>query len=80
MCDGLGVPSRSFVVPVKSSVLIAGDSGRSDGQGRIRFEGCRRTLVLQAEAVVRAIWRLGSYRLRQDLLRRIPIRVTDPIC
>jgi hypothetical protein len=29
------------------------------------------------ETVVRAIWRLGSYRIRQNLLRRIPMRASD---
>ena len=33
--------------------------------------------AVQTEAVVRAIWRLGSYRLGQNLLRRIPVRVAD---
>jgi hypothetical protein len=27
--------------------------------------------------IVRAIWRLGSYRVRQNLLRRLPISVKD---
>jgi hypothetical protein len=29
------------------------------------------------EAVVQAIWRLGRYRLQQNLLRRIPLRACD---
>lgn len=29
------------------------------------------------DAVVQAIWRLGSYRLGQNLLRRIPIRLSE---
>jgi hypothetical protein len=29
------------------------------------------------DAVVQAIWRLGSYRLGQNLLRRIPIRLPE---
>ena len=29
------------------------------------------------ETVARAIWRLGSYRVRQNLLRRIPLRASD---
>jgi hypothetical protein len=33
--------------------------------------------AVQTESVVRAIWRPGSYRLRQNLLRRIPVRVAD---
>jgi hypothetical protein len=34
-------------------------------------------LAVTPEVIVRAIWRLGSYRLGQNLLRRIPISVAD---
>jgi hypothetical protein len=30
--------------------------------------------AVDTAAVVRTIWRLGCYRLRQNLLRRIPVR------
>jgi hypothetical protein len=29
------------------------------------------------DAVVHAIWRLGSYRLGQNLLRRIPVQISE---
>ena len=29
------------------------------------------------DAVVQAIWRLGAYRLGQNLLRRIPVKLSD---
>jgi hypothetical protein len=33
--------------------------------------------AVSAESVARAIWRLGSYRLEQNLLRRIPLATGD---
>jgi hypothetical protein len=30
------------------------------------------------DAIIGTIWRLGCYRLGQNLLRRIPVRVRDP--
>jgi hypothetical protein len=30
------------------------------------------------DAIIGTIWRLGSYRLRQNLIRRIPVPVRDP--
>jgi len=33
--------------------------------------------AVTADDVVRAIWRLGSRRLHQNLLRRIPVRLSD---
>jgi hypothetical protein len=34
--------------------------------------------TVTADAVVHAIWRLGSYRLGQNLVRRIPVRISEP--
>ena len=34
--------------------------------------------ALPLDAIVGTIWRLGCYRLRQNLIRGIPVRVRDP--
>jgi hypothetical protein len=34
--------------------------------------------ALSLDAIIGTIWRLGSYRLRQNLIRRIPVSVRDP--
>ena len=34
--------------------------------------------ALPLDAIIGTIWRLGSYRLGQNLLRRIPVGVRDP--
>lgn len=33
--------------------------------------------AVRLDAVVASIWRLGSYRLGQNLLRGIPVRISD---
>ena len=33
--------------------------------------------AVTADAVVQTIWRLGSYRLGQNLLRRIPVKTSE---
>jgi hypothetical protein len=35
--------------------------------------------ALSLDAIIANIWRLGCYRLGQNLLRGIPVRVRDPV-
>jgi hypothetical protein len=73
-------------------VWLLGDRGYPERLVKLREERVRDLpdLIVAAQqlnpavtvdAVVHAIWRLGSYRLHQNLLRRIPVKVSDlPKC
>ena len=89
--DGLGCPAGEVNVNtirrLKIYLLGPGDYPEAIVAVPEHLVGDLPDLVRQARAenpavrlddIVANIWRLGSYRQRQNLLRRIPVRLRDP--